>query len=93
MFVVLWIPGVAHEGAKRAFRDSLADLRSGDAARGVARLNRWSPVIGVEPLIEAYLSESDPARKTRIAAAYHSLTGVDARDRVAELMDGSGSQH
>jgi len=88
--VILGVSSAAQAAASRALRQSLADISTADAAlagRGVERLRRWSMILDLEGLIAAYVDETDPDRRARIASAYHELTGQDAARRAGELND------
>ena len=90
MVLLLGMPSAVQGGASRAFRQSLADITSADAAsvaRGTERLRRWSPLLDLEGLLLAYADEQDASRRAQIAATYHQLTGQDAAERFAQLVD------
>jgi len=88
--VILGVSAGIQIAASGAMQESLADISAADVAlagRGVERLRRWSMILDLEPLIAAYVDETDPDRRARIASAYHELTGQDAAQRAGELAD------
>jgi hypothetical protein len=88
--IALGVPAGVQWAAARSLRESLADVASADPAlarRGVERLHRWSILLDIESLVQAYRSETDTNRQARIAAAYQELSGRDVERRAVELND------
>jgi hypothetical protein len=84
------LSGALQAAASRAFHESVIEIGSGEAvliSHGTRRLQLWSPVLDLERLVAAYTKERDPGRQAGIAAAYQELTGQDAAQRAAELLD------
>jgi len=58
-----------------------------EARRGVERLQRLRYFADADALAWAYRAEVDPSRRSRLAAAYWAMTGVDVEHRLAVLLD------
>ena len=86
------VPAFAHWRVERLIERALPEVLGGDerrAADAVRRLGYVSPFVtgDFDQLVSAYASETDPARKERLAHAYREITGGDIERRLYLLND------
>jgi hypothetical protein len=84
-------PAVAQQWVSHTVAASLDSIVSGrgDPDRATRRLARVSRRVGVnlDPLLRAYESDEDAARRERIANAYNALTGGDIELVISRMSD------
>ncbi|HJR07753.1 MAG TPA: hypothetical protein VJ842_10870 [Pyrinomonadaceae bacterium] len=88
----LGVPAFAHWRVGSLVERSLTEILDGDDAHAAAAARRLRHVSWLAPretdqLVRAYGSETDPARKARLARAYQEMTGDDIENRLYVLND------
>lgn len=84
------IPALAQWSVSREVTRGVAAIVAGEAegARSASRRLRWlSPVADIDRLVAAYVRETDPLRRERLADAYVRITGTGIEQRMAILND------
>ena len=85
------LPALAGAGLSRFVNSSVEALLAGrelsELERGALRVTTNLTAAPFDRLVLAYESETDPARKARLAAVYRDVTGRDARERLYILRD------
>ncbi|HEX8458216.1 MAG TPA: hypothetical protein VF656_13020 [Pyrinomonadaceae bacterium] len=90
--IPLGAPAFAQWRVNSMLERSLPEVLGGDERRAAAaarRLSYVSPFVtsGFDPLVAAYQSETDPARRERLARAYRDITGDEIESRLYRLND------
>ncbi|MCA1556772.1 MAG: hypothetical protein LC747_08805 [Acidobacteria bacterium] len=90
--LALGAPAFAHWRVGKLIESSMAEVLGGDdsqaktAARRLRQVS-WLASGEIDQVAWAYGRETDPARKERLARAYHDITGGDIEHRLLVLND------
>jgi hypothetical protein len=76
--------------SSRAYEQAIADIVSGQPERmerGIARLERWAPLVDVDQMAIQWSERADEENKRALAAAYRRVTGGEIGERASQFAD------